>query len=328
MDWKEIARISWIKQELPACSQWKWKYETEDKGENTQVKNRQHMARATKYGNGKTTKSYFPHGIYTLRNNPRYQCSSQCRNMNGKSCREKEERWCFAAPHYIAKTWSHVHSRQRTCSSLIWGMGIPIGPMLIEQVPKDNVHVAEMDQWPKAHSCLDATGRPSRDFEQDKYDLSKFWGTKWSQGSSITFFSFMMAFPCAACCTLKVDWGDTCEIILIKQNLPRQMNHQKMPPKIYLDAARGGGWKELGRENWLMAHVLGYDRSPRFHASKTDNVTDMQLLSHSSYNLLFYQSLSTMCVCDFAKKYLLAIWMEAILVAAHFLQSWEVLVSI
>ena len=36
---------------------------------------------------------------------------------------------------------------------------------------------------------------------------------------------------------------------LIKQNLPRQMNHQKMPPKIYLDAARGGGWKELGREN-------------------------------------------------------------------------------
>ena len=135
-------------------------------------------------------------------------------------------------------------------------------------------------------------------------------------------------FPCAACFTLKVDWGDTCEIILIKQNLPRQMNHQKMPPKIYLDAARGGGWKELGRENWLMGHVLGYDRSPRFHASKTDNVTDMQLLSHSSYNLLFYQSLSTMCVCDFAKKYLLAIWMEAILVAAHFLQSWEVLVSI
>ena len=107
-----------------------------------------------------------------------------------------------------------------------------------------------------------------------------------------------------------------------------EMNHQKMCPKIYLDAARGGGWKELGRENWLMGHVLGYDRSPRFHASKTDNVTDMQLLSHSSYNLLFYQSLSTMCVCDFAKKYLLAIWMEAILVAAHFLQSWEVLVSI
>ena len=49
---------------------------------------------------------------------------------------------------FITANWSHVRSagQQRTCSSLIWGMGIPIGPMLIEQVPKDNVHVAEMDQ--------------------------------------------------------------------------------------------------------------------------------------------------------------------------------------
>ena len=72
-----------------------------------------------------------------------WHCAFSCASLDGRIVWEGLINCAF-----ITANWSHVRSagRQRTCSSLIWGMGIPIGPMLIEQVPKDNVHVAEMDQ--------------------------------------------------------------------------------------------------------------------------------------------------------------------------------------